>query len=244
MKEGENWIYFKLFLKFNFNIILNKNKNKSTMPVIKMMTIIVLVALMAIAMGEMSEASSTSFAMEEESTRIARMILNNNKSSTKFFMKENNKDEGGVPCLDDLYDVPRKEENVLGKKKNKENSEVKNQRQRRKSGWKNRARKEDSLTLKYVGAHNTFHFTSCIPWQVVEVAPFWRGGDGNYEWRGCKDPKNFKTTQKALSLPFFPERWLFYHLLEVGGNGRTKKKKREGENDFNQKQSFLLLMEI
>ena len=34
------------------------------MPVIKMMTIIVLVALMAIAMEEMSEAS-TSFAVEE-----------------------------------------------------------------------------------------------------------------------------------------------------------------------------------
>ena len=167
------------------------------MPVIKMMTIIVLVALMAILMEEMSEVSSTSFAMEE-STRVARMILNNkdnNKSSTKFFMEENNKDEG-VSCLDSLYDVPRKEENVLGKKKNKENSEVKNQRQRRKSGWKNRARKEDSLTLKYVGAHNTFHFTSCIPWQVVEVAPFWRGGDGNYEWRGCKDPALTFLTQR------------------------------------------------
>ena len=91
-----------------------------------MMTIIVLVALMAMTMGEMSEVSSTSFAMEE-STRMARMILNNkdndNKSSTKFFMKENNKDEG-VSCFDSLYDVPRKEENVLGKK-NKENSESK-----------------------------------------------------------------------------------------------------------------------
>ena len=97
------------------------------MPVIKMMTIIVLVALMAITMEEMTEVpSSTSFAMEEESTRMTRMILNNkdnNKSSTKFFMKGNNKDEG-VSCIDGLYDVPRKKENVLGKK-NKENSEIK-----------------------------------------------------------------------------------------------------------------------
>ena len=64
------------------------------------------------------------------------MILNknkdNSKSSTKFFMKENNKDEG-VSCLDGIYDVPRKEENVLGKKI-KENSEIKVKSQRRKSG--------------------------------------------------------------------------------------------------------------
>ena len=97
------------------------------MPVIKMMTIIVLVALMAIAMEEeMTEASSsTSFAMEESPllARMTRMILNNNKRSTKFFMKENNKDEG-VSCLDGLYDVPRKEENAL-RKKNKEKSEIK-----------------------------------------------------------------------------------------------------------------------
>ena len=99
------------------------------MPVIKIMTIIALIALMAIAMGEeMSEvpSSTTSFAMEEESTRMARMILNNkdkdSKSSTKFFMKENNKDEG-VSCLDGLYNVTRKEENVLGN--NKEKSEIK-----------------------------------------------------------------------------------------------------------------------
>ena len=119
------------------------------MPVIKMMTIIVLVALMAMAMGEMSEASTTSFAMEEESTRTTRMILNNNKSSTKFFMKENNKDEG-VSCFDDLYDVPRKEENVLGKK-NKENSEIKSQSKRKKSGVGNhRTRKEDSLSLSQI----------------------------------------------------------------------------------------------
>ena len=61
-----------------------------------MMTIIVLVALMAIAMKEMSEVpSSTSFAMEE-SPLLARMILNNNnnKSSTKFFMKETTKTKG------------------------------------------------------------------------------------------------------------------------------------------------------
>ena len=144
-----------------------------------MMTIIVLVALMAIAMEEMFEvSSSTSFAMEEESTRMARMILNNNnKGSTKFFMKGNNKD-GGVSCLDGLYDVPRKEENVLGKK-NKENSEIKSQSQRRKSGgWKKgnfRTRKEDSLSFKYVGVcaqQHISHFTSYIPWQVVEVAPF------------------------------------------------------------------------
>ena len=101
------------------------------MPVIKIMTIIVLVALMAIAMEEMSEAPSTSFAMEEESTRMTRMILNNNKSSTKFFMEENNKDEG-VSCFDGLYNVPMKEENVL-MKKNKGNSGIKSQSQRRKS---------------------------------------------------------------------------------------------------------------
>ena len=72
------------------------------MPVIKMMAIIVLISLMAIAMEEMPEVSSTSFAMEEP-TRMARMILNNKdndkKSSTKFFMKENNKDEGGCHAL-------------------------------------------------------------------------------------------------------------------------------------------------
>ena len=49
-------------------------------------------------------------------------------------MKENNKDEG-MSCLDGLYDVTRKEENVLGKK-NKENNEEnsQNQSQRRKPG--------------------------------------------------------------------------------------------------------------
>ena len=131
------------------------------MSVIKMMIIIVLVALMAIAMEEMLEAlSSTSFAMEE-STRMARMILNNkdnDKSSTKFFMKENNKDEG-VSCLDDLYDVPRNEENVLGKN-NKENSEIKSQSQRRKSGGKFRTRKEDSFLSQICGCVHTTHFTS------------------------------------------------------------------------------------
>ena len=102
------------------------------MPVIKMMTIVVLVALTAIAIDEMSEASSTSFAMEEESTRMETMILNDdNKSSTKFFMEENNKDEG-VSCFDGLCNVPRKEENVL-MKKNKGNSGIKSQSQRRKS---------------------------------------------------------------------------------------------------------------
>ena len=140
-----------------------------------MMTIIVLVALMAIAMEEMSEASSTtSFAMEEESTMMARMILNNNKSSTKFFMKENNKDEG-VSCLDDLYDVPRKEENVLGKK-NEENSEIKikgGSLVREKGNF--RTRKEDSLSLSEMWVctqqHIPLHFLY-IQWQVVEVAPF------------------------------------------------------------------------
>ena len=127
------------------------------MPVIKMMTIIVLVALMAILMEEMSEVSSTSFAMEEP-TRMAR-ILDNNKSSTKFFMKENNKDEG-VSCLDGLYDVTRKEENVLGKN-NKENSEIKSQSQRRKSGVVGnfRTRKENSISNMWVC---TTHFISCV----------------------------------------------------------------------------------
>ena len=142
------------------------------MPVIKMMTIIVLVALMAIAMEEMSEVSSTSFAMEE-STSMARMILNNkdndNKNSTKFFMKENNKDEG-VSCFDGLYDMTRKEENVLGK--NIENSEIKVKVKGSLVG-KNRTRREDSLSFKYVGVCTQhIHFTSYIPWQVEEVAPF------------------------------------------------------------------------
>ena len=145
------------------------------MPVIKIMTIIVLVALMAIMMEEMSEVSTKSFAMEEESTRITRMILNN-KNSTKFFMKENNKDEG-VSCFDCLYDVARKEENVLGKN-NKEKSEIKVKVKGGSLVWKKG--KERRILIS--------HFTSYIPWQVVEVAPFWRGGDGNYEWRGCKDP--------------------------------------------------------
>ena len=135
------------------------------MPVIKMMTIIVLVALMAIAMEEMSEASSTTSFVMEDSTRMARMIFNNkdnDKSSTKFFMKENNKDEG-VSCFDSLYDVPRKEENVLGKN-NKENSEIKSQSQRRKSGGETSGQERRSLSLKYVGGvcttttHSTFHF--------------------------------------------------------------------------------------
>ena len=128
-----------------------------------MMAIIVLVALMAITTEEMLEASSSSFAMEEESTRVARMILNkdNNKSSTKFFMKENNKDEG-VSCFDGLYDVPRKEENVLGKN-NKGNSEIKVKV------------KGGSLVWEITGQERRIlisHFTSYIPWQVVEVAPF------------------------------------------------------------------------
>ena len=188
------------------------------MPVIKIMTIIVLIALMAMMMEKMLEASSSSFVMEEESTRVARMIFNNknkgnNKSSTKFFMKENNKDEG-VSCFDGLYDVARKEENVLGKK-NIENSEIK---VKVKGGslvwWRKFQDKKGGFSLSnmWVCAHNTFHFTSCIPWKVVEIALFWRGGDGNYEWRGdarTQLPKIFKTTQKALSLPFLRERGLF-----------------------------------
>ena len=132
------------------------------MPVIKMMTIIVLVALMAIAMEEMSEvSSSTSFAMEE-STRMTRMILNNNnKSSTKFFMKENNKDEG-VSCLDGLYDVTRKEENVL--RKNKENSEIKVKvKGGSLVGKTGQERRILSLSLKYVWVcTHTTHSTSLI----------------------------------------------------------------------------------
>ena len=137
------------------------------MPVIKMMTIIALVALMAIAMEEMPEVSSTSFAMEEP-TRMARMILNNKdndkKSSTKFFMKENNKDEG-VSCLDDLYDVARKEENVLGK--NKENSEIKSQSQRRKSSGEITGQKRRILSLSLSQKcgcvhNNTFHISLLI----------------------------------------------------------------------------------
>ena len=133
------------------------------------MTIIALVALLAMAMEEMSEASSsTSFAMEE-STRMARMILNNNKSSTKFFMKGNNKDEG-VSCFDGLYDVPRKKENVLGKK-NKGNSEIKVKVKGGSLVEKSQDKKGE-FSFQICGC--TTHFTSLlyIPWQVVEVAPF------------------------------------------------------------------------
>ena len=127
-----------------------------------MMTIIALVALMAIAMEEMPEVSSTSFAMEEP-TRMARMILNNKdndkKSSTKFFMKENNKDEG-VSCFDGLYDVTRKEENVLGK--NKENSEIKIKVKGGSLVEKSQDKKGEFSLSQICGwcAHNTFHFTS------------------------------------------------------------------------------------
>ena len=130
-----------------------------------MMTIIVLVALMVMAMEEMSEASSTSFAMEE-SRRMARMILNNkdnNKSSTKFFMEENNKDEG-VSCFDGLYDVPRKEENVLGKKI-KENSEIKIKVKGGSLVWKRKLqdKKGEFYLFQICGcAHISFHFTSYI----------------------------------------------------------------------------------
>ena len=124
------------------------------MPVIKMMAIVVLVALMAIAMGEIPEASTTSFVMEE-SPRMARMILNknkgNNKSSTKFFMKENNKDEE-VSCFDGLYDVTRKEENVLGKK-NKGNSEIKIKVKGGSLLWNHRTRKEDSHFISLLISH-------------------------------------------------------------------------------------------
>ena len=133
------------------------------MPVIKMMAITVLVALMAIVMEEMPEVpSSTSFAVDE-STRMARMILNNkdnNKSSTKFFMKENNKDEG-VSCLDGLYDVPRKTENVLGKKI-KVNSGIKVKvKGRSLVGKTGQERRILSLSNMWVVcAHNAFHSTS------------------------------------------------------------------------------------
>ena len=211
------------------------------MPVIKMMTIIVLVALMAIAMEEMFEASSsTSFAMEEP-TRMTRMILiskDNNKSSTKFFMKENNKDEE-ASGFDSLYGVPRKEENVLGKK-NKENSEIKI-KVKVKGGslmWEKRTRKENSLFQICGCAHNTFHFTSCIPWQVVEVAPFWRGGDGNYEWRGMQgpsSPKIFKPLRKPS--PFPSQRWWLFCTTcwRLEAFGEQRRREREEENDFNQK---------
>ena len=130
------------------------------MPVIKIMTIIVLVALMAIMMEEMSEVSTKSFAMEEESTRITRMILNN-KNSTKFFMKENNKDEG-VSCFDGLYDVTRKEENVL-EKKNKENSEIKVKVKGGSLVGKLQDKKGEFYLFQICGcAHISFHFTSYI----------------------------------------------------------------------------------
>ena len=39
-------------------------------------------------------------------------------------------------------------------------------------------------------------------------------------------PKNLKPLRKPS--PFLPERWLFLdHLLEVGDNGRTKKRRKE-----------------
>ena len=133
-------------------------------------------------------------------------------------MKENNKDEG-VSCFDGLYNVARKEENVL-ENKNKENSEIKvkvkggslvgkRKFQDKKGGF--------SLSNMWVCAHNTFHLTSYIPWQVVGVAPFWRGGDGNYEWEGMQGPSSPKFL-KSLRKPspfLLPERWLFEPL--VGG---------------------------
>ena len=197
------------------------------MPVIKMLTIIVLIALMT--MEEMLEVSSTSFAMEEP-TRMTRLILNNNnKSSTKFFMKENNKDEG-VSCLDGLYDVTRKEENVL-RKKNKGNSEIKNQSQRRKSGGKNRTRKEDSLSLSQicvgVYTHNPFHFTYCILWQVVVHLNLHHS---NYEWRGMQGPSSPKFLNRSESpFPFlFYKRGGYFGPL-VGGwrQWENKEERRE-----------------
>ena len=170
------------------------------MPVIKMMTIIVLVALMAIAMKEMSEVpSSTSFAMEE-SPLLARMILNNNnnKSSTKFFMKENNKDEG-VSCLDGLYDVPRKEENVLWKK-NKENSESKVKVKGGSLVGNFRTRKENSLFQICGCVHTTPHSISLLIYPMAsggssplfgeEVMAITSGGG----MQGPSSPKNLKTT--------------------------------------------------
>ena len=200
------------------------------MPVIKMMTIIVLVALTA--MEEMSEVSSTSFAIEEESIRMTRMILNNNnKSSTKFFMKENNKDEG-VSCFDGLYNVPMKEENVL-RKKNKINSEIKSQSQRRKSGGEITGQ-ERRILISNMWVHNTFHFTSLHPMASGGSSPlFWRGGDGNYEWRGdarTQLPHKFLKPLRKPSPFLFPrEVVIFDHLLEVGGNGRTKEERRREE---------------
>ena len=130
-----------------------------------MMAITVLVALMAIAMEEMPEVSSTSFAMEEP-TRMARMILNNNKSSTKFFMKENNKDEG-VPCLDGLYDVTRKEENVLGKK-NKENREIKVKVKGGSLVWKRKLQdKKGGFSLSNMWVYTTTYF---IPLLIYPMA--------------------------------------------------------------------------
>ena len=87
------------------------------------------------------------------------MILNNNnknKSSTEFFMKDNNKDDG-VPCFDGLYNVPRKEEN-------KENSEIK---VKVKGGslvmWKFQDKKgEFSLSQIYMWVYTTTHFISLL----------------------------------------------------------------------------------
>ena len=160
------------------------------MPVIKMMTIIVLVALMAITMEEeLSEASSTTSFVMEESTSMERMILNNNKkgnkSSTKFFMKESTKYEG-MSCFDGLYDVPRKEKNVLWKKI-KENSEIKSQKSKEEvwCGGKNRTRKEDSLSNMWVCVCTTTHSISLLishgKWWKNRVMAITSGG-------GCKDP--------------------------------------------------------
>ena len=206
-----------------------------------MMTIIVLVALTAMAMEEMSEVSSTSFAMEEESTRMARMILNNkdnNKSSTKFFMEENNKDEG-VSCLDGLYNVPRKEENVLGKK-NKENSEVKIKVKGGSLVGNFRTRKEDSLSFKYVGGcaqHISFHFLYPMasggsnPFFGEEVMAITSGEDA----RTQLSPQNLNHSENPL--PSFSQRG-GYFLPLVGGWRQWENKERREENDFTQKQSF------
>ena len=52
--------------------------------------------------------------------------------------------------------------------------------------------------------------------------------------RGCKDPappKIFKPLRKPSPFPFSREMVILDHLLEVGGNGRTKKRKREEKRE-------------
>ena len=84
------------------------------------------------------------------------------------------------------------------------------------------------LSLK-ARAHTSTRFTSslCVLWRVREAILWWLSlffGDGNYEWKGYKDPAPNLTTQKAPSLSSGEVviGGCCTRLLEVGGMGNTK----------------------